>query len=467
MNTEITKSQKPGALMASLDIVTPPSFQLLLWRAKFLRESRFLHQLPLAFWLMDTLRPKVFVTLGMRRGVAYLGFCQAVDKLNLPTQCYGASAIAGGDFNEARRYNAEQYEEFSTLLDADPIAAAADFPDQSVDLLHLDAALSQEEQEQFLQVWHPRLSSQSVLVIHGLNTRFSDATGQSFISKLCVGVPAIRFAQGDGLLVILYGSSQNERISKLADLEFGSTGHTEVHRVFARLGKMHHFEWQSRSSEAAAGAVQETLEMIEATLQATETTLERAQDQLALQDKVAEISPDLASDLALTHFNDLTLLTERLEQSEQARMDAVRQGDAAQSEMRVGVAEEVLILTQRLEQLEQDKMAALAAAAKAQDGKLAQAQAQASTDLRVLTRRLELLEQSKKQLQETADIRQKQALAAMQTEIDRRDHMIKVLEQGVVVREAQKNDLLEELQAARNFSWKKIVFGKNIKKKTA
>src|ERR1700761_5647196 len=58
------------------------------WQPDLLAPSAWLEHVPFAFWIMKVLRPAQFVELGTMRGVSYAAFCQAVERLALPTRCY-------------------------------------------------------------------------------------------------------------------------------------------------------------------------------------------------------------------------------------------------------------------------------------------------------------------------------------------------------------------------------------------
>src|SRR6266581_7695039 len=64
-------------------------------RVDALTLSAWFEHAPFAFWLIDTLRPKVVVELGTHLGFSYFCFCQQVQKSNLPTRCFAVDTWRG------------------------------------------------------------------------------------------------------------------------------------------------------------------------------------------------------------------------------------------------------------------------------------------------------------------------------------------------------------------------------------
>ncbi|CAN5810508.1 hypothetical protein BH20VER1_BH20VER1_02300 [soil metagenome] len=127
-----------------------------------------------------TLRPEVLVELGTDRGESYFAFCQAVRDHGTGTRCYAVDHWRGdlhvGGYDEATyrqvaAHNAAHYGAFSTLLRSDFASAAAQFPDESVDLLHLDGLHTEEAVRADLDRWLPKLRPGGILLLHDVLVR--------------------------------------------------------------------------------------------------------------------------------------------------------------------------------------------------------------------------------------------------------------------------------------------------------
>uniref|UniRef100_UPI003B529CD5 class I SAM-dependent methyltransferase n=1 Tax=Roseovarius indicus TaxID=540747 RepID=UPI003B529CD5 len=376
MVNDITPSGHHAELAQSSEIVAPLSSRTLFWRARYLRESRFLTHVPFLFWLIETCRPGFVVKLGLGDGVSYFAACQALDKLETQADCVAIDT--GEDEEDAdregiRQYNEDTYSEFSQILRTDLRRAVNRFPDGSIDMLLVDVDADEALIDRLTHDWPRKLSERAVVLFHGTRTRFSEGAAAGFLDRLVATYPTISLEGGDGLLLVLYGPRRHEKLQRLTNLQPGVRGYSEVHHVFRRLGATHEYEWQSRNREERERDLQERLETaeadlarlseekakldrrIEALIDGSEAGDDRSDRAPALEGSAAEAgagpvsgeADELKAALselrreAADRTTELARLTAMLEQAEAERIDEVADlaGRAKDAEERAAIAE--------------------------------------------------------------------------------------------------------------------------------
>lgn len=242
------------------EIVTPLSARALFWRPRFLAGSEFLHHLPFLFWLVDMQRPSVAVSFGVGDGVGYFGLCQAMDKLGADARCHGLDPrpeSEGGPNRDVRAYNEAQFADFSRLEARAPRDIVHQFADGSVDLMLIDMSLDADLIHSLSHDWTRKLSDRAVILFHDTQGRFASGPEQGLLQSLTQAYPVIAFHTGCGLAAVLHGQKRLDKLERLAEMDLGTPGYTEVHHVFARLGAANRHEWVARSETARAEAAVE------------------------------------------------------------------------------------------------------------------------------------------------------------------------------------------------------------------
>ncbi|MEQ8897038.1 MAG: class I SAM-dependent methyltransferase [Roseovarius sp.] len=271
MADDISHSNHSATPPRSSEIVAPLSSRTLFWRARYLRESRFLTHVPFLFWLIETCRPGCVVKLGLGDGVSYFAACQALDKLETQADCVAIDTGDGEggaetDRDGIRQYNEDNYAEFSQILRTDLRRAVNRFPDGSVDLLIVDVDIDEAMIDRLTHDWPRKLSEGAVVLFHGTATRFADGVAAGFLDRVTATFPHVSFEGGDGLMLVLYGAQRQDRLLRLTDLQPGMRGYSEIRHVFRRLGATHEYEWQSRGRETRETALRERLAAAETEL---------------------------------------------------------------------------------------------------------------------------------------------------------------------------------------------------------
>jgi hypothetical protein len=128
---------------------------------------------PFAHWLIAALRPNVVVELGTHNGVSFAAFCEAMQRGNIPGRCYAVDTWKGdahaGYYDESvfqnlSTFNLTHYGAFSELIRLTFDEAVAYFPNESIDLLHIDGLHTYEAVSRDFQNWLPKLSNRAATI---------------------------------------------------------------------------------------------------------------------------------------------------------------------------------------------------------------------------------------------------------------------------------------------------------------
>lgn len=263
MAQDITSSKAPAAQITGFDVLTPLSSRTLFWRPRFLRDGASLAHLPFLFWMMESLRPKAFVSLG-GDAIAYFALCQAVEKLDLDARGYAfgpwpgdAGAVLPQDLLQ---YNEDQYADFSRLSGADGHAPLGAFREGSVDLLHIclpaEGVSETRLQDWIERDWTERLSDRAVIVLQGVKPLLEQ---DGFLARLMDRFPSFHLDAGNGLLLLLPGAAPEDRLAKLCTMRVGASGYAAVLQIFSRLGATIRAEVTARMETARADILQQRM----------------------------------------------------------------------------------------------------------------------------------------------------------------------------------------------------------------
>ncbi|MES2710137.1 MAG: class I SAM-dependent methyltransferase [Pseudomonadota bacterium] len=236
------------------------------WQPYHVVRSAWLEHGPFAFWLIETLRPQILVELGTHNGFSYMGFCQAIRQLRLPTTAFAVDTWQGDEhagfygqevFTQLSTRNDAHYADFSRLLRCRFDEALDQFADGSIDLLHIDGRHTYADVRQDFEDWLPKLSRRAVVLFHDTNVRSGDFGVWRYWSELSTRYPAFEFLHGHGLGVLAVGPDAQAALQPLFDVEHAQV--EAIRSVYGRLG-------QGISREYLLGQTQERLSEAHATV---------------------------------------------------------------------------------------------------------------------------------------------------------------------------------------------------------
>lgn len=174
--------------------------------------------IPFAFALVEMLRPRSVVELGVSGGDSFCAICQAVEQLKLPTTCVaidpGTDNAHTGHvdelaFDDISSYVRERYAAFATLWRMTFDAAAAEVEDGSIDLLLLNGAPTSEAAEAArhdFDVWLSKLSPRGVVLLHGASDQQTSGDVHRLWDEISQRYPSCAFLWGHGLGVAAVGA---------------------------------------------------------------------------------------------------------------------------------------------------------------------------------------------------------------------------------------------------------------------
>lgn len=210
---------------------------------QFIVESGWLEHGPFAFWLTESLRPRVFVELGTHNGYSFFVFAQAVQALGLKTRCHAIDTWQGDD--HAGFYNEKVYQrvltiqrqhfaDCTTLIRSRFDEALHGFQDQSIDLLHIDGRHGYEDVLEDYSAWLPKLAPGAIVLFHDTQVTERAFGVWRLWQDLSTRHPSFEFLHGNGLGILCPDGQVPNRLQPLFDAT--SEEKEAIRHTYATLG---------------------------------------------------------------------------------------------------------------------------------------------------------------------------------------------------------------------------------------
>lgn len=218
------------------------SFMIPEWR----KASAWIQHAPFAFFIVEAMKPRIYVELGTHYGYSFFTVCQAVQRFQLATQCYAVDTWQGDHhagfyddtvFREVEQHLMKNYSSFAYLKKMKFDEAQLDFEDGSVDLLHIDGRHFYEDIKHDFFSWLPKLSSRGIVMIHDTQVFERGFGVHHFWKQLTELRPSFEFFHGHGLGILSVGENIPEGLLSLLHASTKPKIANSVRNAYCRLGQ--------------------------------------------------------------------------------------------------------------------------------------------------------------------------------------------------------------------------------------
>ena len=175
-------------------------------------------------FLIELLRPKVFVELGTKDGATYCACCQTIVTLGLTAHCYSISAWEQSDesgaqvFAELKQYHDSLYKGFSKLTRTSFDSALMDFEDETIDLLYIREERSYEVVKHLYHSWLPKMSERGAIIFRATNNCEHGGSAGRLWKEIEPLHPHFKLPDENGLRIISVSNTEASPLLPLARL---------------------------------------------------------------------------------------------------------------------------------------------------------------------------------------------------------------------------------------------------------
>lgn len=228
--------------------------------------------LPFAKFIIETLRPAVFVELGTHTGNSYFAFCQSAVECGLNGSFHAVDTWRGDEHSElygdevfamVQAHNSAYYSQISTLKRMTFDEALNDFSDASINLLHIDGFHTYEAVSHDFSTWAPKVKPDGVVLFHDICEKTKDFGVWRFWEELKQRYPTMEFHHSHGLGVLFMSDGTQEKVRQAIDSLVKNNFHSSLFFELASLMIFEKHTSQKKTDQINALAHENHTRMLE------------------------------------------------------------------------------------------------------------------------------------------------------------------------------------------------------------
>lgn len=194
---------------------TPWASAVSYWHPPRIVLSAWLEHAPFAFWIMSALRPNSVVELGTHNAFSFFTFCEAAERLGLPTTLWAVDTWEGDDhagfygdeiYADVLAVKESQFDERAVLLRGYFADFVDQFDDGSIDLLHIDGRHAYDDVKEDFESWIPKVAEHGIVLFHDIAVLDRGFGVHQYFNELGAKYATFGFEHGNGLGVLSVGT---------------------------------------------------------------------------------------------------------------------------------------------------------------------------------------------------------------------------------------------------------------------
>lgn len=197
------------------------------FKPRLLVDTPWTGHIPFLATIFSAQRPRSYVELGVHKGASFLAACQAAAVFAPDCICSGIDTWEGDDhavysdgdqLYKNLKNTTSKVHNRSHLIRSLFEEAVLQFPDASIDILHIDGLHTYDAVKKDYETWLPKMSDRGVMLFHDTCVTERGFGVHRFWSELKDTRPSINFHHSNGLGVLLVGTRQPDAVGFLTEL---------------------------------------------------------------------------------------------------------------------------------------------------------------------------------------------------------------------------------------------------------